>query len=189
MNNSKKILLREKLIYKRNSLKESYRNIASEIIMKKIINLKEYRLSNTIFCYISTKYEVTTFDLISDALLKNKRVFVPYIVKKGIMELREIKSLYNLQENKYGILEPTIYIKKISVEEIDLSIIPCVSVDKNGNRLGYGGGYYDRLFENYETENCIVICFDELIEESIPTDFYDVKFRNIITDKYVKLNR
>lgn len=105
------------------------------------------------------------------------------MLKKGIMEAREIMDLSELKEGKFGILEPIKNSIKINFEEIDLSIIPCISANKEGYRLGYGGGYYDRFFENKSIKNSFILCREKMIYDNIPFEKHDIKFEHVLTDK------
>ena len=89
-------------------------------------------------------------------VLKNKKdVYVPKIISNGIMEAHKIENLdfdKCFLKNSFGIFEPKDTGFVISPEEIDFAVIPMVAGDRNLNRLGYGGGYYDRfrLFQNID---------------------------------------
>ena len=72
---------------------------------------------------------------------------VPKCISKGIMEVYKIRSFDDLEPGKYGILEPKEGCEKISPKAIHLALIPCLSCSMKGERLGYGGGYYDRYLQ------------------------------------------
>ena len=90
-----------------------------------------------------------------------------------------IHSFEDLESGKYGILEPKQYCKLVYPEEIDVAIIPCLSCNAEGYRIGYGGGFYDRYLRNQQFLK-IAICYEELILDEIPTDSYDEKVDIII---------
>lgn len=171
--------LRKKLIEKRKNLSAGYRQSADYKIFQSIIDFEAYQKANTIFCFVSTEDEVNTHLIIKHALNCGKSVVVPKCISKGIMNAYQIHSFEDLESGKYGILEPKPYCKLVYPEEIDVAIIPCLSCNAEGYRIGYGGGFYDRYLRNQQFLK-IAICYEELILDEIPTDSYDEKVDIII---------
>lgn len=163
-------------------LSKEYTIEANKKICEKVINLKEYKEANTIFCFISTEDEINTRSIIENALESGKRVGVPKCVGKGIMSVYEIKGYSSLKDGKYSILEPKEGCRLIRSEEIDFAIIPCLSCNEEGYRLGYGGGFYDRYLE-HATFATAVICREKVTCDYIPHDEHDVKIHKVITDR------
>ena len=99
-----------------------------------------------IYLSIKSKNEVNTNDIITFMLNKNKRVIVPKISDKNLIHF-EIDQNTMFTENKLGIREP---IGKLSFDKslIEIIIVPLLVFDKSGHRVGYGGGYYDKLMSN-----------------------------------------
>ena len=118
---------------------------------------------------------------IENALASGKRLCVPLCVDKGIMELREITSLSQLLPGSYGILEPPADAPLVSVDDVDLSIVPCLTCDHGGRRLGHGGGYYDRFLAAYRSAT-VMICRERLIREEIPVEPHDMPIPWVITE-------
>ena len=150
----------------------------SEIITRKILNSDSYKNAKVIGIYKSFSSEVDTTLLIEEAL-KEKIVAVP-IVKNKKMFFSKIEKETKYRKNKFGIEEP---IQVERIDKIDLLITPGVCFDKEKNRIGYGGGYYDRYIEEKDIDS-IAICFEEQIYKGIiPKDKNDVKVKKIITNK------
>lgn len=101
---------------------------------------------------------------------------------KGQMEACVITKEEDLEEGKFGIMEPKAGCKVLMPEQIDLIVLPCLSCDKKGNRLGYGGGYYDRYLEKC-TGVRVVICREKLMLDEIPAESFDQKGDFLITEK------
>ncbi len=142
-------------------------------IQERILASEDYQKADAIFCYVSFGKEVVTMPIIEDALQAGKRVGVPLCRGNGVMDVHEITSLAQLQPGSYGILEPDAQTPIMDVSEIDFAIIPCVSCNVRGERLGHGAGYYDRyLCRGHFTK--AILCFDEMMEDEIPTDEHDV---------------
>jgi 5-formyltetrahydrofolate cyclo-ligase len=86
----------------------------------------------------------------------------------------------------YTILEPRQEcVNEVSPESIDLIIIPGVAFDGQGNRIGHGMGYYDRLLQKKIRTHCLGLAFEFQIVESIPTEIHDVKIKKIITEERI----
>lgn len=158
---------------------------ADRKILENVLGLKEFQQAKTIFCYVSTKTEVDTIPILKEILTSGKRLGVPKCTGKGIMEVYEISSLDELAAGAYGILEPDESCEKIlSPEEIDFSLIPCISCDREGRRLGHGGGYYDRYLEQSRSVKAIV-CRSRLMLDEVPTEPHDVRMNLVISEEKV----
>ena len=146
-------------------------------LLDKIIALDEYKKAKTVFIYVSFGSEVETHNLIKKTL-KSKRVVVPYCADKdGHMFACEINSFSDLKPGNFGILEPE---KPKRYEgNIDLAVVPGLGFSKDGYRIGYGKGYYDR-FLNQKNIYTVGICHRELVFDEIPHDCNDVKLDKII---------
>ena len=109
------------------ALDEGYTKEADLEIFSHVAGLSEYEQAGTLFCFVGTSGEIDTAPILEDALRKGKRVGVPKCTARGIMEVREIRSLGDLEAGKYGILEPGAETPVIQPEEINLAIVPCMS--------------------------------------------------------------
>jgi 5-formyltetrahydrofolate cyclo-ligase len=178
--------LRKKMLAKRASEDPQSRTEADRKILKTLVSLPAYEKANTVFCYVSTEGETDTLTLIEDALRKGKRVCVPLCQSMGVMHAHEITGLHDLQSGKYDIPEPGPECPLIPPEEIDLNIVPCVCVNPNGYRLGYGGGFYDRWLEKTEAPS-VLICRESLISDEVPLEPHDRRTDILITDASVSV--
>lgn len=174
--------LRKKVKEKVAALSPEYCKFADRQINHKVISLEAYQNANVVFCYVGTKDEINTIPILKDILNHGKRLGVPKCISYGVMEVYEITRLDELQPGAYGILEPTEGCRLIRPEEIDFACIPCLTCSKDGKRLGYGGGFYDRYLPKLSCEKA-VLCRSALMEEEIPMDEYDVKVDIVITDE------
>lgn len=151
----------------------------SNLIICKLKNNPTFINAKTIGIYVSFKNEVDTRNLIKE-IVAVKNVCVPK-VNNNMMDFFQISSFDELKEGYYGILEP-ISDKKIAKEDIDLLIIPMVAYDKYNNRLGYGGGFYDRYLANYSGKT-IGLAFSFQKVEMLPTETFDLPIATIINEK------
>lgn len=167
-------------------LDPAYKKAADARIVERICTLPEYQGAETVFCFVGTAREIDTTALLKDILARGKKLLVPLCTAPGIMELREITSLSQLEAGAYGILEPRPDTPRVDKSEVDFSIIPCVSCDRQGHRLGQGGGYYDRFFEDCSVPT-VLVCREALMHERIPLEEHDVVFGTIVTEQAVYL--
>lgn len=175
--------LRKSLKKERNSLPKEIKNEFDMRIFQEIINSKVYEESQRVFIYVSYNSEVDTIPLIKYSLEKGKRVCVPRVLdKEGNMESLYIDSLGELREGMYGILEP-VSTKKASPIDIELVITPGLAFDKEGGRIGYGKGYYDRYLKLSNNAIKMGVCYDFQVVPSLPTTKEDIKMDMIISEK------
>ncbi len=176
-----KINMRNQALTSRESLDNNYVKAASQNIIEKLIDTPEYKNAKIIFTYISVNNEVNTHELIKKSLFLGKAVCVPLCSKGGKMTARKITSLDNLATSSFGIPEPLDSSPIIDPADIDLCIVPCVCADKEGYRVGYGGGYYDRFLPNTSAKKILLI-FNDYIYNAVPKEPHDEKADIIITN-------
>lgn len=164
-----------------------YKTTADKKISATILKLDEYKDAETVFVFVGTDDEIDTEALIDTMLMDGKTVCVPLCKSPGKMEARKIESRDELAEGKYGIMEPIKSTPVVKPQEIDFAIIPCVTCNKKGQRLGHGGGYYDRYFEKLDTKTAI-ICREETMMAAIPTEAHDVTFDMVISERQIYRN-
>lgn len=174
--------LRKVIKKKRSSLGTAYCKKSDSSIAEQVISSAEYGSADTIFCYVSKVGEVNTFPILKAALKDGKKVCVPRCGERGSMSAFQIKDFSDLQRGKFGILEPDGQCAYIAPEEIDLVLVPCLACDKNGNRIGYGGGYYDR----YLKQGIFIkmsLCRSCQMIESIPAEETDCRMDMVVNER------
>ena len=177
-----KIKLRATVRTLEKTLGETYKAKSSAAICRHLMALPEYRDAETVFCFVGTASEIDTTPLLNDALAAGKRLCVPLCVDKGIMELREIRDLGELTDGQYGLREPPADAPTVAVDDVDLAVIPCLTCDHAGRRLGKGGGYYDRFLSVYRAA-AVLICRERLIREEIPAEPHDMPVPWVVTER------
>lgn len=166
-------------------LEETYCQKADEEIYRRILSLPEYRRADTVFCFVGTSSEIDTVPVLMDAWSRGKRVCVPKCVGKGVMNAYRIDGMEDLREGSYGILEPGEQAVLVFPEEIDLVLAPCLSCSRDGRRLGYGGGYYDRYLGRVAAPKA-VLCRSRVMREDIPVDGFDIPMDLVVCEDYVE---
>ncbi len=175
--------LRRELLRKRNELDIDLRHRESASIRNTLLSMSDYQNAKTVFVYVSYKSEVETNHII-DAMLKDgKRIAVPLCnVKTHTMQTVKLTDMSQLRCGAYGILEPDIKAGVVSPSEIDLAVVPAISFDRNGMRLGYGAGYYDRFLADFKGVS-VGLCFSDCIVGSLPAYEFDKPVNKIITGR------
>ena len=161
-------------------LSARYKAESSRLIAAHLLAMPEYQAAKTVFCFVGTSREIDTQTILEHALASGKRLCVPLCVEKGIMELRQITNLSQLAPGAYGILEPSSDTPVILVDDVDFAIHPCTTCNHAGQRLGKGGGYYDRFLSHYRG-GTVLLCREKLIREEIPVEPHDYPIPWVLT--------
>lgn len=173
--------IRKLIKEKREKLPKEYFYNANKIITEKVLSCEGYKKAKTVFVYISKTEEVDTYGIIEDALKNGKKVAIPKCINEKNMKACEIKNLEDCEFGLFNIMEPKSYAKEVNKEDIDFSLIPCISCTRDGVRLGYGRGYYDRFLHELETDTA-VLCYGKLMTDEIPQEAHDVKIKRVICE-------
>ena len=165
----------------RDSIDADIRKNQDAIIFQKVIELKEYKRANTIFVYVSFGSEVETKRFIERIISDGKYAVIPKCdTKSHTMHTFKIDSLSQLKKGAYGIEEPCEDCVEVLKEHIDLVVVPGLCFDLKGNRLGYGGGYYDRFLADFKGFT-VGLSYNECIADIVPADEYDCRLDLIIS--------
>jgi 5-formyltetrahydrofolate cyclo-ligase len=184
--------LREKLLKKRDSIPPEQKALQETSIEKRLFELDNFKKADSILMYVSFRSEVNTRKFLDDIHKMGKRLILPLVdARHKVLKLYEVKDNSELAPGYMGIPEPDVREnRRVTIKDIDLVVIPGTGFDIQGNRLGYGGGYYDRLL-SYESKQLaevehiptVALAFEEQIGEEIPAEPHDIQVDMIITDK------
>lgn len=179
--------LRKTILVKRDLLTAQEITQKSLEIKKRLFNLLEFKEARWISFYLSFRNEVKTYEMIKEALRLDKRIVVPVVEEKRSLSLSELKDFeHELEIGKFGILEPKVeYKRKVNLEKVELIIVPGVVFDTKGNRIGYGGGYYDNLLPKIKNGLFIGLAYECQIVPHIPTKDSDIPVHKIITENRI----
>jgi len=176
--------LRKKIMDIRKNISNSEIFEKSKEIKERVYKMKAFRQASTILFYVSYDNEVYTHDMIRENLANKKNVVVPITDKeKHCLIISKLKRWEDLERSTYSILEPKkdcVY--EVSLDEIDLILVPGVVFDESGNRIGHGIGYYDKLLKNSKRAIHIGLAFEVQIVNDIPAEEHDVKVDKIVTE-------
>ncbi len=129
-----------------------------------VLSSRLFREAGSVFVYVSVGREPDTREIIRQALQAGKKVYVPKCGKPPRMEAVRIFDLEELRPGRLGIPEPG---DGERTEDPDLVIVPCVSVSRDGRRLGHGGGYYDAFLRG-KSMKTLCLCHEEMLCGEIP---------------------
>src|SRR5918993_605295 len=160
--------IRKDILSKRNSLSEFEIINNSKIISTRVIATKEYQSSKSIGAYYPTGSEVKTFDIIKHSIDNKKEIGLPRVI-----DSTKIK-FFKIIENSMS---------TTSIDQMDLLIIPGIAFDLQGNRIGYGKGYYDRFLSSRKTKYVIGLAYETQVINESPNNHYDIPVNIIITEK------
>lgn len=145
-------------------------------------SINDFESAQTVCLYHSLPDEINTHGII-EKFYKQKNIILPVVVGDNLL-LKPYKGIEHTTSGPFGIIEPALYIEPISPETIDLIVIPGMAFDRNGNRLGRGRGFYDRLLKTVKAPR-IGICFDFQLVGNVPTEPFDVRMNKIVTNTEV----
>jgi 5-formyltetrahydrofolate cyclo-ligase len=179
--------LRKLIQDKRNTIPAEERINKSRKAAEKFFLTKDYVEATNILLYFPFRSEIDTTIIIKKALQDCKKIILPRVSDKNL-DLYFIENYeYQLKKGSYGIMEPVPELcEPAEISDIDLAIVPGVCFDKNFNRLGYGGGFYDRMLALLNNNvKKIALCFEMQMLPEIPTSNYDIKVDEIITESNI----
>lgn len=179
-----KLRLRKQIIEHMNSLSEERYTTLSEEIAFSLYAQKEWAEAKTIGITLSMENEVNTYPIIEKAWEEGKKVVVPKCNKgTRTMSFRQISNFDQLETVYMNLREPIPALtEEVDADEIDLQIVPGVAYTGRGERIGYGGGYYDRYLVHYKGKT-LSLAYSFQIVEHIPVEPFDKNVEKIITEK------
>ncbi len=190
MNEEKKCLkteVRKMCLNQRAALGEEERKTKSRIIQQKILDLPEFKKAKVVLLFLDFRGEVETMALAEATIALKKRLILPRCAPQGILLPIEVSDLtQDLEPGAFGIREPKLTLGVVEPLEIDLIIIPGSGFDLQGNRLGYGGGFYDRFFMRMNPSTPrVALSFECQVIAQVPVDKHDAKMTMLITENDV----
>ncbi len=167
-------------------MSEEQREQWSRQISSRLYEQNEWKHAHTIGITISVDEEVSTYEMIERAWQEGKRIAAPKCDRLSrTMTFREIRSWDDLEKVYMNLREPIpTHTREISADEIDLLIMPGIAFTEQGDRLGYGGGYYDRFLSHYSGQT-IALAYSTQLVPSIPMDEHDKRVQKIVTESQV----
>jgi 5-formyltetrahydrofolate cyclo-ligase len=182
--NNGKVKLRRLMTTIRKRIPEYDRNISDTAISCSLERYIDKHQFHKVCTYISLPDEVDTRKIISWMIGNDIQVIVPRILSGTDISLSRISGFQDLVLGKYNIYEPDQTCAQVNPGQIDLFVIPGIAYDRQGNRLGWGMGYYDRLLSNIAVP-IVGLAYDCQVISKLPHDKHDIMVSTIITAKEV----
>ncbi|MCC8043259.1 MAG: 5-formyltetrahydrofolate cyclo-ligase [Oscillospiraceae bacterium] len=179
--------LREKYKDIRRNMSKSGKQRRDLAILERLISTDAYKNADIVLTYVSTDIEVDTRALINKAMDDKKRVAVPRCIDgTRDMNFYFIKSMDDLEKGTFSVLEPipSKCVKAYAYEKA-LCIVPGLSFDMKGYRLGYGKGYYDRFLSAHPRLTKVGLCYCPCTVSELHHGRFDVSADMLITEKYI----
>ncbi|HEY7774644.1 MAG TPA: 5-formyltetrahydrofolate cyclo-ligase [Marinagarivorans sp.] len=177
--------LRQRIKQQRLALSQAQQQIAAQKLALRIARHPLFRQATNIAAYCASGGEISLAPLIKIALSVGKQCFLPVLDGQNL-RFCAYNASTKMKQNRYGLWEPY-FAEATSVTQLDLVLCPLVAFDKTGNRIGMGGGFYDRALANRRQNQTrawgVAHALQE--EDELETQWWDVKLDCIFTDRAV----
>jgi len=168
---------------RRTALNSEQRARHREAAVARVLADPAYQSAQVVCCYASFGDELDTSSLRAAVLASDKTLLLPRVESRTTISLRVVKAEDVLAPNRLGIMEPLATAPRLPVDEVDLFVVPGLAFDAQGQRLGYGGGYYDRLLTQARPNACLMgLAFSIQILPQVPQDPFDVCMTVVVTE-------
>ena len=153
-------------------------------LQEQFINSEYFANSRVILAFVSKGIEVSTELIIKTALEKGKKLALPRCKENNQMDFYLVTGISQLEKGSYGLMEPNTDKCEILSDFSDsVCLVPGLAFDREGYRIGFGKGYYDRFLLNFSGLT-VGMCYNKCIEDNLPRGYYDRPVDILITEKY-----
>ena len=152
----------------------------SHCLCQKFLQCDAYKKAKTVYGYLPYNQEVLTWELLQKAIEDGKRVAVPKVCGND-MKFIYIKDFTQINTGYCGIPEP-IADEPVADDKTALVLMPGLAFDREGHRIGYGGGFYDRFLTTEPNHPTVALCYDFQLLDSLPTEEFDIPVDTVIWD-------
>lgn len=175
-----KASIRKSVLKKMKGLDPETKRRADQALIQRLRSLSAYQAASVIATYLSFPHEVDTSFLIDAAQEDGKQVVIPKTYPKGCMEFVAYDP-QNLKPTAFGLLEPEDATQAVDQSKIDLIHVPGVAFQKDGYRIGYGGGYYDRYLADFDGATVSTIYACQEVDFSPAS--HDIPVKEVLVDE------
>ncbi len=188
--------LRRTLRARRNTLSTEAQRLAAHALAVNLASTRLFLVSRRIACYLPNDGEIDTGRVIEHIRRRRKILYLPVLspLAHDRLWFAEAKPKTKLVPNRFGIPEPAVPARDlVRAQELDLILMPLVGFDDRGNRLGMGGGFYDRSLEflrhrrRWHKPQILGIAYDFQRINGLTPDSWDIPLQGVITDRAVYL--
>ncbi|WP_208559591.1 5-formyltetrahydrofolate cyclo-ligase [Marinilactibacillus kalidii] len=168
------------------SLSSTEKQLIEQAFYKTLFDSEHWKEATSIGVTLSGGLEWDTEPIIKQAWYEGKKVAVPKSIHATrALHFYEIDQFAQVKAGYFGIREPLVQeTTRCAVETIDLMIVPGVVFTREGYRIGFGGGYYDRLLADFPNTTLSLVCSSQLVEE-MPVEPHDIPVQYLIVGKTI----
>jgi 5-formyltetrahydrofolate cyclo-ligase len=179
--------VRERIVARRDRLSGATRRAHSARVLDHLVTLPELRTAAAVMCFASFGSEVDTAPLVRWCLDQGKRVALPRIVGRRHMEAFWVTDpAADLEGGSFGIPEPRAGLPQALPEAIDLIVVPGSAFDRSGDRIGYGGGFYDTFLPRLRPQTPrVAVAFELQLVDDVPAESHDLGVDVLVTERGV----
>lgn len=186
MKPSQKPDLRATVLARRDAIPVQQRRSRSEAISQKVLALPEFAAAKVVMAYMSMGSEFDTRFLVDALLQRGAQLVLPRVDRATkMLALHAVRDLqHDLKSGVWGIREPDpARCEPVPLSQVDLILMPGAVFDRERRRLGYGGGFYDKMLALPERRALtLAVAFDEQVVPSVPTEPHDIPVDILISD-------
>lgn len=174
--------LRSRLVAARGALAEAEREAAGRRLRDFVLSLPEVAMAGTVAAYYSTGTEPSTHGLVYALFKRGSYVLLPVLRQDSDLDWASYEGPSSLTPGRHGLLEPVDSRRGVAaVSSADVVIVPALAVDRSGNRLGRGGGSFDRALARVGgSVLTIALLYDTELVSSLPFDSHDQPVRAVV---------
>lgn len=176
----KKEELRKQILQRLKNFTDAKRTQAEEKLTIKLISSPEWKKAQCVAMTISLPFEISTAKFIKQAWKQEKKVVIPIIQNNCQMAFSQITPQTSWKNSKFSTTKEPINAKFIAKEEIDFILVPGIVYNKNGYRIGFGKGFYDRYLENFHNHTAS-LAFSWQINNTWTPEAFDQKVQKLYT--------
>lgn len=183
--------VRREVTGKKKQMSEDQIASLSAELKERFCSLEAYKNASVIYAYMSYNQEVRTMPIIRQAWKDGKKIAVPLTINKEYMEFIYLESFEDLENGYMGIPEPKAALldepERIADEKDVLILMPGLAFDRDCNRTGYGGGFYDKYLASHPGTRFtkVALCFDFQIYEHLEVEAHDEKMDMVVSNSAV----
>jgi 5-formyltetrahydrofolate cyclo-ligase len=174
--------LRSVLRQRRRALDPEEHDSAATQIALHAQTLPTWTTAQHIAVYRDCDGEIGSSNLVETSLAQGKRIYFPVIGDNNALEFARWFEGEPLQHNRFGIAEPLPSAQRCPTGDLDILFMPLVGWDRSGNRLGMGGGYYDRALQAISGPVLVGLAYSNQEVEEIPRESWDISLDIVLTE-------
>jgi 5-formyltetrahydrofolate cyclo-ligase len=179
-----KAQLRQKMLHERSQMTAETRRAASRKMWDQLYATALWEHCEVLHAFLPQLREPDTLALVSQALAQEKKVITSVVVGNGVLEHVWLEDVHSTRLNRWQIPEVEPHKRRpADPAEAQLLLVPGLAFDRSGNRVGFGGGFYDRFLSSVPHIPRLGVCFQYQWLEQIPAEDHDIPMHGILTEQ------